>query len=261
VGVSEVRREPEAGRIPEELVDRFFDRELDEGSREKFFGMLRGDLGRCAEVAKTQRMVSMLREPVEAPDLTGPILSQIRRKRGFLSGRLRAFVKAGRLAAAVVLLAGVLVLALGRRYHPEMFRLASEPQPVTQVIEASKNEAAVVVSSPVVILPRSVPAVPAVAGSDSLRTKIRLAPGKISVVPLPKGSSGALVVYGGAGPEARFVVEGGVWLDRETSARIPVASGVASGAALEDFIRSLGAECEVVPTPDAAGAASRTARP
>ena len=52
--MSEVRGDKAAGGIPEELVDRFFDRELDEGSREKFFGMLRGDLGRCAEVAKTQ---------------------------------------------------------------------------------------------------------------------------------------------------------------------------------------------------------------
>src|SRR5690606_27515213 len=84
--------------IPRELVDAFFDRQLDEGSREKFFLMLRSDLRTCGKVARTQRMLSVLKEPIEAPDLTASIMGEVARRRGFLPDRLRRMVKAGRFA-------------------------------------------------------------------------------------------------------------------------------------------------------------------
>jgi hypothetical protein len=249
--VSEARRDqPRApGAIPEELVDRFFDRELDEGSRERFFGMLRADLGRCAEVAKTQRIVSMLREPVEAPDLTDQILARVRQRRGFLPERLRRMVKAGRLAVAACLLIGVLGFALGRRYFPGFFRFTPEPQPVSRVIASGQNEAAAMNLNPRVLL-----STPPVLDGATLRRLTGLSPGKTSVVMLPRpGSERRVVVYGGAGPDVRFVVENGVCVDRLTSRALPRLDSDSPLAVVEEWVRILRAEsCEPVPPAPAA---------
>jgi hypothetical protein len=206
VDVSERRGQtPPAGateKIPQELVDRFFDRELDEGSRERFFGMLRADLSRCAEVAKTQRLISMLREPVEAPDLSGRILDRIGERRGFLPPALRRMVKGGRLAVAACLLFGILGFAVGRRYAPDFFRLTPEEQPVTQVIESGTSEAAAVMVRPPVPPPRPAPA----ATPRPAPSFVRLEPGRTSVRVLPKPpGDDRLVVYQGSGGQQHFV--------------------------------------------------------
>lgn len=224
------------GPIPQELVDRFFDRELDEPSREQFFGMLRQDLSRCAEVAKTQRIVSMLREPVETPDLTGRILDRVGRRRGFMPESMRRWVKAGRLAAAACVLFAVLGFAVGRRYAPDFFRFAPEAQPVTQVIDSSRNEAAaVIVGTPATAAPTGAggpgSAKPAVRKPF---TVVQLEPGKTSVRTLPTPpADDRLVVYLGSGGEARFVVQDGVVIDRATSVTLPVFSAAAPDAVLE----------------------------
>jgi hypothetical protein len=129
-------------RIPDELVDAFFDRRLDEGSREKFFQMLRGDVRRCAEVAQTQRVISALREPVEAPDLTASIMREVSVRRGFLSARLRGMVRAGRMAVAAGLLLALLGVALVHRMAPDAVALDPAPRPVSGVVSSSAEEAA-----------------------------------------------------------------------------------------------------------------------
>jgi hypothetical protein len=129
------------GPIPDELVDAFFDRELDEGSREKFFTMLRGDLDQCAKVARTQRMISSLREPIEAPDLTASIMGSIARRRAFLPPRLRRIVTASRFAVAAGLLLGILTIAVIHRMAPETVTLTELPRPVSRVVSSSAQEA------------------------------------------------------------------------------------------------------------------------
>lgn len=248
--MSQTRRETPAerqGPIPQELVDRFFDRELDEGSRERFFGMLRADLSRCAEVAKTQRMISMLREPVEAPDLTQGILDRVGRRGGFLTHRLRSMVKAGRLAAAACILFGVLGFAIGRRYAPDFFRFAPEAQPVSQVIESGRNEAAAVIAPRFVVPPA--PARPAATPQPRRSfTVVQLEPGKTSVKTLAKPpADDRLVVYLGSGGEGRFSVSDQEVLDRASSTVLPVLSAAAPAEAVLEWLRVLRTQVGVSP--------------
>ncbi len=252
-------RTPE--RVPDELVDLFFDRALDEGSREKFFGMLRADLSRCAEVAKTQRIISMLREPIEAPDVTARVMERVASQRGFLSARVRRMVTTGRLIAAGLVLAAVLGLAVARRVAPEAFRLSPGPQPRSEVIASGKADAASGV--------QHMAAVVSIASAPEPRARglaITLTPGKIGVRTLAHGG-GALAVPSGAGGEARFVFVDGACVDRSTSARVSLGSwappqgGAPCPGMLEEFIASMAQELSGAPAgslsgPSAAGVRS-----
>jgi hypothetical protein len=217
----------EKGKIPDELVDAFFDRELDGASREQFFGAMRADLSRCAEVAKTQRIVSLLREPVEAPDLTGAIMAEVRRRGAFVPTGMRRFVKYGRWAAAVLLAAGVLGLALVHRHSPDALRLAPRPKPVAGVIQSGSSDAAAGVQQ----LTQAMNVVAARvlesegggrgAGKRGQRMiSIGLTPGSTSVR-LPGEGGGAIVVYTGTGGE-RFVVPDAIYFDRSSAMVLPL---------------------------------------
>jgi hypothetical protein len=228
------------GREPGEpvspaLVDAFFDRELDEGSRERFFKMLRSDLETCARVARTQRMLSQLREGIDAPDLTGRIMGELAARDRFLPARLRKLVKAGRLAVAACLLLGVLGVAVAHRYRPEMFRLASEPTPVSDVISSGRSEAAAgvqVLAEAINLGGRATddagpagrgesPAESAVALAQRGMMSLRLSPAASSVT-IPKFGTGAIVVYTGSGPENRFLLPESLYLDRATAMVMPL---------------------------------------
>ena len=217
-------------RIPDELVEQFFDRELDEGSREKLFAMMRDDLPRCAEVAKTQRLISMLREPVEAPDLTDRIMSRMEQRHAFLPERLRRMVKAGRLAAAAFLLFAVLGVALVDRYRPETFRLVKAPQPLSGVIESGRADAAASakqLNDVIIVLNGQDPERVVVAREAPRRgISTELTPGKTSVFTLPRKSvETAMVVPGGAGTESRFVLRNGACVDLTTSRAFALGLG------------------------------------
>lgn len=223
-------REP----ISQDLVDAFFDRELDEGSRERFFKMLRADLETCAQVARTQRMVSQLREGIDAPDLTDRIMGDLSARDRFLPARLRRMVKAGRLAVAACLLLGVLGVATAHRYWPEAFRgLSNEPTPVSDVIASGKNEAAagVQVLADAINLGASPDHHPMVVRGTLNKAGLAQAPrGMLSLrlsptassVTIPKLGDGAIVVYTGSGPENRFIVPESMYLDRATAMVTPL---------------------------------------
>lgn len=132
---------PEA-RIPEELVESLLNRELDEGSREKVFAMLRRDPRACEDLARTQRVVSMLRTPIEAPDFRAAVMERVGAKRGFLPERLRRVVKRGRLAVGACGLLVLLGAAAAQRYAPEWTELTARPRPVTAVLRAGTADAA-----------------------------------------------------------------------------------------------------------------------
>lgn len=135
---------PPAG-TPDHLVDAFFDRELDPQRSRDLLAGLKHDAPRSEEIARTQRMLSMLRRtPMRAEraedDLVDAILARVDRKRRFLPDFWRRFVTAGRLAtAATVLLAGMGVAVLGRT-HPEMLRLAPQPAPIATLVDVGQTE-------------------------------------------------------------------------------------------------------------------------
>ncbi|MCC6661776.1 MAG: hypothetical protein IT437_12920 [Phycisphaerales bacterium] len=126
---------------PDEVVDAFFDRSLEEGSRERFFASLRRDLRQCEQVARTQRALSMLRGPVDCPDLTNRIMSRIERRRAFLPARLRSMVTGGRMLVAASLLLGLAGIFAIQRYAPEAVELTSAPRPVTRLLDSGKEGA------------------------------------------------------------------------------------------------------------------------
>lgn len=216
----------EPGQIPDDLVDAFFDGELDEGKREKLFGAMRADLNRCAEVATMQRIISLLREPVEAPDLTEPIMERLRVRGAFLPSRTRRFIKYGRWAAALLLASGVLGVALVHRSAPDSLRLVAPPKPVTGVIRSGSSDVAAGVQQ----LTQAMNVVsarvlePAEAQQQSRRAQrmisIGLTPGNTSVR-LPGEGGGAIVVYTGSGTE-RFVVPDGIYFDRSSAMVLPL---------------------------------------
>jgi hypothetical protein len=133
---------PDNPRLPEEVVDAFFDRSLEEGSRERFYATLRRDLRQCEQVARTQRALSMLRGPVDCPDLTDQIMTRVAGRRAFLSPRLRSLVTGGRLAVAASLLLGLLGVAVIQRYAPRTVQLTTAPQPVSRIVEGGCESAA-----------------------------------------------------------------------------------------------------------------------
>lgn len=133
------RRDP--GRIPDRLVDAYFDRELDEGSRDRLLGAMLGDPDRAEELAGIRRAINRLREPVAAPDLTERVLARVGRRRGFLSRRVRRLVRGGRLTAVACLLAVVLGVVVIERIAPGALRLTPRSRPISAVVEAGRADA------------------------------------------------------------------------------------------------------------------------
>jgi hypothetical protein len=143
VAVSTERRDNSRRLLSDDAVEAFFDRALDEGSREQFFASLRADLPRCEQVARTQRVLSKLREPVQCPDFTDVILSRVARRRGFLPPALRKLVTVGRALVAASVLLGLFAVAMIQRYAPRMTEWTPASRPVTELIDSGCQGATV----------------------------------------------------------------------------------------------------------------------
>jgi hypothetical protein len=136
-----------APRVPDDAVDAFFDRELDPHRSRDMLAGLKNDPARSEEIARTQRMLSLLRRtPLHAEraeeDLLGAIMARVDRRRRFLPEAWRRFVTAGRLAtAATLLLAGFGVAVLGR-IHPDALRWSPQPAPIATLVDTSRTELA-----------------------------------------------------------------------------------------------------------------------
>lgn len=220
------------GAIPDELIDALLDGELDGAAQARLFRGLRHDLKRCEQVARTRRLISMLREQPESPDLTGAVMARVAARRPFLPERWRRMVTAGRMACAASLLLGLLGVSVAHRAWPDAMRLAPVAQPVGDVLRAGQAEASAGVQTiasavgqvrqrvngPVAGFrpadpaevggpgwPRSVGVDAAPSGRAGNRQSwlaVRLSPGPLTAVREPNFSSSrgsALVYYTGAG--------------------------------------------------------------
>lgn len=235
-------------RIPDALVDAFFDRELDEASREHFFTAIRGDLRQCARVACTQRMLGALREPLATPDFTDAVMARVAQRRGFLPARLRRMVKVGRLIAAAVILAALLGVAILHRVAPDTVILADQPRPVSNVVTSSAHEATEGVqqiaihvgdmkarlAEPAAELGRLlvVDDAPLFECGDGLRAARVYMVGALAAdgaicAPAYFSAEVSLAIYGGSGSDSPFVVPSVVYLD-DASTRVvmPPAQGI-----------------------------------
>lgn len=127
-------------RVSRDEIDRLFDRELSPQARRDLVGRLRHDRESLDEVIETRRMIEMLRASVDAPDLTGRVLSGVERRRGFLSSRLRKRVRQGRAAVAASVLLGLFSLGVAHRLNPGLFRLSAPATPVADLGEAVRQD-------------------------------------------------------------------------------------------------------------------------
>lgn len=115
------------GRIPDHLVDRFFDRELTGAEASALFEQLAGSPGTARDMVRTQRALDALRRPVHAPDLSRSILDRVHRHSPLLTRRQVRHVRLGRLASAaalVLVIAGAFVM---QRMHPRVAGLGLVP--------------------------------------------------------------------------------------------------------------------------------------
>jgi hypothetical protein len=87
---------------------------------------------------------SLRRQP-DAPDLTGAILGQVDRKRGWLSRSQRRLLQAGRWAAAAVVLLAIAGVFLVQRFTP-VGPPETAPSPLSQLVPAVSDETATVLS-------------------------------------------------------------------------------------------------------------------
>lgn len=211
------RPNPGPDRIRDDVVDAFFDRTLDEGSREWFFRALREDLKRCEQVARTQRALSLLKQSPACPDLTHSIMHRVERRRRFLPARLRAMVRTGRFLVAASVLIALLGVAAVQRFYPSLAEWTGVQRPVSRLVESGSGDAAAGVSdlasglgtvraqaAPVAeigrlvmqqVEPRPQPASPKGAYLSGSLSTGRLT--TIKVLPSDGGSS--LVIHGGSG--------------------------------------------------------------
>lgn len=143
-------RESKSPRVMDEWIDAYFDRALTEGSSELLMASIRQDPGRCETVARTQRMIAMLKQPLGQPlaesglpamrDQTGDILARLEKGRGFVNARGRRRVRQGRLAVAGGVLTACLALGLIWRAWPGL-SLVPRSMPMSAVVNQSSQAA------------------------------------------------------------------------------------------------------------------------
>lgn len=133
--------DPSEGPIPDDLVDRFFDRELDDSGRAGFMRRLDDDHRACERVARTNRFITLLRRGVRAPDQTNSILDRVDHLRGFVAPSQRRLVRFGRVAVAAMLFGVIAGAVVVQRRAPEIVELAGMATPVRDMASAAAREA------------------------------------------------------------------------------------------------------------------------
>lgn len=131
--------EPLDGGIPDELVDRFFDREISASDRARLFGALDSDAGICERMARLSFVLSRMKKGVRAPDLSDQILDRVDRVRGFVPASRRPLVRLGRLAVAASMFGLIAGAVIVRRSAPEVVEMG-QPMPLRDVARAAERD-------------------------------------------------------------------------------------------------------------------------
>ena len=82
------------------LIDELLDGGVSAERSQELLRAIRHDAKACEDLARARIGIELLREPVDAPDLSGQILGAVHARRRFLPGRSRRLVTGGRLAVA-----------------------------------------------------------------------------------------------------------------------------------------------------------------
>ncbi len=120
------------------LIDELLDGGVSAERSQELLRAIRHDAKACEDLARARIGIELLREPVDAPDLSGQILGAVHARRRFLPGRSRRLVTGGRLAVAAGVVGAVGLASFVQRYVPEV-RLADAPSPVGRIVEATEQ--------------------------------------------------------------------------------------------------------------------------
>lgn len=135
-------RRAESKRRADELVDAYFDRELKPEDTRLFFESIQSNDNARRRFESTQRALDSLRTPVDAPDLSQSILAEVGRRRGWLPSRLRRYVTFGRVSIAACFLLMLTGAFIVERESPGALQLEEPEAPLTHLVQASRDEAA-----------------------------------------------------------------------------------------------------------------------
>jgi hypothetical protein len=133
-------RDHAPGRIPESLIDAAMDGELNPDIQREVGQALQYDPERRQQLHETRDAINALRIPVEMPDLSDRVLERANRHRRFLPRKLRAYVRAGRMGMAALLLVGLLAVAGLQRMYPRLTTIAAQQTPVHDLETAVERD-------------------------------------------------------------------------------------------------------------------------
>lgn len=137
---------PGTGKSPRELLDAYFDGELDRAGKGLLHEAMRHDPHLAEEFSRTSEALSMLRQSAANTalpvDLTNRVLASYEARRGFLTRRGHRFVLAGRTAVALTALAITAGIVAWVRLTPPEFRLPESQRPLGVLIDRGASDAA-----------------------------------------------------------------------------------------------------------------------
>ena len=132
-------RHREDNQVPsQQLIDELLDGEISSERSQVLRQTLRQDAKACEELARTQRAIDRLREPIETPDLSEAILTRVHGRRRFIPNRARSIVTAGRLAVAAGVIGAVGLASFVQRHAPAV-NLGDTATPISQLVEATEQ--------------------------------------------------------------------------------------------------------------------------
>ncbi|VAX41814.1 hypothetical protein MNBD_PLANCTO03-1670, partial [hydrothermal vent metagenome] len=123
------------------LIDELLDGEVSRERSQELRRALRQDAKASEELARTQRALDRLREPIETPDLSEAILARVHGRRRFIPHRARHLVTAGRLAVAAGVIGAIGLASFVQRHAPAV-NLGDSAMPVTELVEAAEQTGA-----------------------------------------------------------------------------------------------------------------------
>jgi len=122
------------------LIDAYFDRDLPAEEKPRLARLVASNAGAAMLFAGMQSAIDAMRQPVDTPDLSGAILDEVGRRRGWLGSRLQRFVSVGRLALAASLLLGLGMTLAVQRLAPDLGLFPSGPTPIAQVADCATSD-------------------------------------------------------------------------------------------------------------------------
>jgi|GEM_PF-6775622 len=129
-----------------DLLDAYFDGDLDRAGKGQLHEALRHDPLLAEEFSRTSEAVSLLRQSASNTgleiNLADRVLTRCDSTRGYLNKRSRRFVLAGRTAVALAALALTAGVVLFVRLTPPELRLPENQRPLSALIEGGSTDAA-----------------------------------------------------------------------------------------------------------------------